>query len=367
VAQENAQFPTFIGWAAGQNQNPVVAGELLSLAPVSAITTAVPGLPVPRFAASAPPSDCQIVGDCGASYFPILNAFPTSFQFTSPFLGAPQTDYVEVNNNGGGYLGFSFSLAFQGTGGWLTVVNQTGSTNNTNLRLTLVPGTLPQGSYTATLTINAGSAGSQNISIKLTIGPPQIAITSVTNAATLQAGPLVAGSLATIKGRNFGGKVVNVTFGGVPGTVLYSDSQQINVQVPASIVANTSTQVVVTVDGISSAAQTIQLANVAPGIFGVLNQDNSINSATNSAAAGTAIQIFATGLIAPVSQGPVRVGLGSALIPTLYSGAFPNGLQQVNSQIPAGTSPGPSPLAVCVLISTSQQQVCSPSFSLFVK
>jgi uncharacterized protein (TIGR03437 family) len=177
---------------------------------------------------------------------------------------------------------------------------------------------------------------------------------------------LVAGSLATIKGKNFSGKVITVTFGGVPATVLYSDAQQINVQVPASLASNTAAQLIVTVDGNSSAAQNVPLASVAPGIFGVLNQDNTVNSATNPAPAGSFIQIFATGLISPTSPGPVIVGLANQGIPTAYSGSAPDGVQQINAQLPAGAASGSGALVVCG-VAANAQEVCSPSAVLYVK
>jgi uncharacterized protein (TIGR03437 family) len=225
---------------------------------------------------------------------------------------------------------------------------------------------LAQGTYQATATINAGAAGTQTFPATFTIGPGQIVISSVVNAASFQTGPLVPGSLATIKGSNLAGRTVGVTFGGIAGTVLYSSAQQINVQVPASLAFASSTQLLVTVDGNSSAPTTVALAAVNPGIFGVLNQDNSLNSAANPAAGGSVIQIFVTGLISPVSLGPVVVGLNNQGIPTLYSGGAANGVQQVNAQLPANASSSSGALTVCATNPTGQQ-ACSPTVTLYTK
>jgi uncharacterized protein (TIGR03437 family) len=362
-SQENAQFPTFIGLPT--NQPPAVATESVSFGPFN--TSTAPGLPVPRFAVPPPPSDCQIVGDCGANYFPMLSATTSGLQFSVSPSGNILTQFIQVNNTSGGTLEFNASVAYQGTAqGWLTITNQSGNPNHTTLRLDAQPIGLAQGVYQATVTINAGAAGTQTFPAMFSIGPGQIIISSIVNAASFQSGPLVPGSLATIKGANFSGKAVSVAFSGIAGTVLYNNAQQINVQVPASLASSTSTQVVVTVDGNSSAPTTIAVAPINPGIFGVLNQDNSLNSPSNPAAGGTVIQIFATGLISPVSSGPVVVGLGNQGIPTLYSGGAPNGVQQVNAQLPANASSVPGVLTVCGT-STSGQLVCSPTVTLYTK
>jgi uncharacterized protein (TIGR03437 family) len=335
---------------------------------VNTMGTAAVGLPVPRFsAATPPPNDCSEVGDCGANYFPILSATTTGLQFSVSPSGNVLSQTILVNNTGGGNLVFSPAVAYQGSAnGWLAVTNESGSTNHTTLLVTANPAGLAQGTYQATVTINGGAGGTQTFTATLNVGPPQITVSSVLNAATFQPGALVAGSLVTIKGTNFTGKVVTVTFNGIAGTVLYSGAQQINVQVPASLASVTSAQLLVTVDGNSSAATTVQLASINPGIFGVLNQDNTANSSANPAASGTVIQIFATGLLGPVSSGPVIVGLGNEGIATLYSGAAANGVQQVNAQLPANAASIQGLLVVCGTGSNAQR-VCSPAFTIYLK
>ncbi|HLZ10219.1 MAG TPA: hypothetical protein VKT80_16635, partial [Chloroflexota bacterium] len=65
---ESAQFPTFVGLTGAATT--AVAQENISIGPVSTVTSASATDPIPRFAATAPSSDCSIVGDCQASYFP---------------------------------------------------------------------------------------------------------------------------------------------------------------------------------------------------------------------------------------------------------------------------------------------------------
>src|SRR5206468_1828462 len=83
TVQETAQFPTFVG-IAPTGAAPGVAQESISLAAVSTDATANSSAPIPRFLATAPPSDCQLLGDCNATYFPALFVpAPPSFQFTA--------------------------------------------------------------------------------------------------------------------------------------------------------------------------------------------------------------------------------------------------------------------------------------------
>lgn len=361
---ESAQFPTFIG--IGQNASPTVAKLSLSLAPASSISTAAAGLPVPRFAVFPPPADCQVVGDCGANYFPVLSVGPPALTFNPPGPSIPITNYVQINNTAGGLLAYAFSVAYQGASGWLTVTDQNPGSNHTTLRVDANPITLAPGIYKATLTVDAGAAGKAGVAITLTVSPALVTITQIVNAASFQAGPVVAGSLASILGSNFGGKVVTATFGGVPGTILFSNNTQINVQVPGSIASMTSVPVVVSVDGNASSATTVQLAPVAPGIFGTLNQDNSLNSATNPTTAAQIIQIFATGLVSSTSSGYTVRFANFAQTPVYVSG-ISNGLQQVNVAVPSGLLAGAVQMTVCAVGTVPAQLSCSPGVSLYTK
>ena len=177
-----------------------------------------------------------------------------------------------------------------------------------------------------------------------------------------------------------------VTFDGLPAPLCFASPTQLNVQVPYELANYVSAQVVVTVAGVASAPFTVPLAPASPGIFTVnsqdptlaaaLNQDYSINSAANPAAAGSVVQVFATGLgifsrydpnpppgypnlppagfttgipddsyVLWTSSTPV-VTIGGNPAPVLFSGLAPRfaGLWQVNIQLPAGVPPGEVPL-----------------------
>ncbi|HXJ44308.1 MAG TPA: IPT/TIG domain-containing protein, partial [Bryobacteraceae bacterium] len=225
------------------------------------------------------------------------------------------------------------------------------------------------------ITVDAGPlAGSKVLPVTFTVtsgtGSGAPVIGAVVNAASFQPVPLVAGSLATILGSNLGGMSVAVTFNAIPAKLLYTGASQINLQVPAELALKTTAQMIVTVDG-QSAAQTVALAQVSPAIFnaGVLNQDNTLNSASQPADLGSVIQIFATGLLSPGS-GTISASIAGRAIPTpSYAGPAPGiaGLQQVNLIVPADLPPGATLLQVCAVAADPNQPVCSPQATVYLK
>jgi uncharacterized protein (TIGR03437 family) len=196
---------------------------------------------------------------------------------------------------------------------------------------------------------------------------PVVTVNSVVNAATFAVTPLVPGSLGTLLGANLSGKLVSVTFDGSAATLLYVGATQINLQVPASLGSKTSATLVVTVDGSSSAPQTVALASVWPAIFanGILNQDNTGNTAATPAKAGSILQIFATGIPASATVS-VQIADRKNLIPP-YAGAAPGltGVQQVNVAIPGDLASGATQLTVCA--TAGSQQACSAAYAVVIQ
>lgn len=111
----------------------------------------------------------------------------------------------------------------------------------------------------------------------------------------------------------------------------------------------------------------------------ILNQDGSYNSASNPAAAGSIVQIFATGggVLTPAGQDgriengpvstiptpvlPVTVTFGTTASPSIsYAGVAPgdvDGILQVNAQVPSGLTPGNVPLVLNIGTYASPQGV----------
>lgn len=372
---ESAQFPTFLGVPPSLNGTSTETSESVSFAPISTVYTATAVDPIPRFQQLPAPSDCSIVGDCGAAYFPLLSVPESSLQYSAQAGTGDQVAYVQIQNNGDGVMQWTTSVQYTQGSGWLTV-SPTSGTDNATIRVDAVPGTLAAGSYNATLTIDAGPvAGTKTLPVTFTVTaappPPAIVptptITAVVNAATFASGPLVAGSLATLSGTLLSGSNVTATFNGLPAQILYDSSTQVNLLVPAALGSANTAQLVVTVNGNASAPLTVNLAAFAPGIFanGILNQDNSVNSAANPAAPGSVIQIFATGLS---GNGVITANIaGQVVTQPYYAGPAPAlpGVQQVNLIVPTGITGATTNVSVCGT-PAGGQPVCSPAVQLAV-
>jgi uncharacterized protein (TIGR03437 family) len=147
------------------------------------------------------------------------------------------------------------------------------------------------------------------------------------------------------------------------------------------VTGQTSTTLQLEYLGQLSAPLTLSVADAAPGIFSdnasgvgqgaILNQDLSLNSATNPATPGDIIVIYATGQgnpqgnyvtgLLPETASPsdprVSVTIGGNPAQVTYAGAAPyevGGVLQVNAQIPAGTSSGNVPVQLTIGSATSQ-------------
>ena len=262
---------------------------------------------------------------------------------------------------------------------------------NANTSPALGPSTqsvTPQG------TISVSFPGYGVAFVRLAQAQPQISAGGIVNSATYAGGGVVPGELVDIFGQNLGpasgvsnqvsaGIVPNsldgvrVWFDGIAAPILYASAGQLNVVAPYSIAAQTSTSVRVEYLGASSPAVTVPVLLAQPGIFtlnasgagpaAVLNPDYSVNSATNPAARGDAIMIFATGqgvtspagvdglvATAPSTGDPqlVTVEIGGQTAPVSYAGNAPGlveGALQVNAVVPTTVTPG-SAVSVVVAV-----------------
>jgi uncharacterized protein (TIGR03437 family) len=342
------------------------------LAPVSNVAVATPTDPIPRFIATTPGSDCSVENDCNASYFPQLQVNTTSITLTGASLGLAQKSGILVTNSGMGQIAFTVSVTFpagETQTSWLSV-SPTSGTSGTTVIILANPATLQQGQYLATITINAGSAGSATIALTFNVGAEGVTIQSIVNSATLQAGAITPDSFATIFGANLNGTNVQAVFNGYLATVVYDSAGQINLLVPAALGTGGQAGVYVTVNGSVSNTFPVNLTANAPAIFtpGILNQNNTVNLATQPASVGDFVQVFLTGLAIPVA-GPVTVNIGNQMnLPTAYAGPSSiNGLEQVNVQVPAALtfSGNSTSLSICIP-GTGAQPICSNAVSLFL-
>jgi uncharacterized protein (TIGR03437 family) len=395
---EWAQIPVFLVVPANNcsTSGDVSLGAML--APVSNVSIPTQTDPIPRFVATTPTSDCAVIGDCSASYFPLLKVTPASVTLSTSSLGEPQLGYISIGDGGTSQMPFSFATTYQPATGqsaanWLSIngtvatagTTVTGAVDPVNgvtsfqLSLSASPAALlVPGAYKATVTINAGNAGSATVPVTFNVAPAGPVIQSVVNAANFQPGPVTIGSFVSIFGLNLAKKnTLSVTFNGFPGTVSYDsppstpNPTQINVLVPVALGISGNAGVIATVDGVVGNTFAVTLVPNAPAVFtpGILNQDNSVNLAATPASLGDEIQIFLTGLATPIA-GPVTVNIGSALnLPDVYAGAVPSipGLEQVNVVIPTTLtfSGGSAPLSICIP-GTGASPLCSVPVSLFL-
>ncbi len=217
-------------------------------------------------------------------------------------------------------------------------------------------------------------------------------ITAATNAASFAAAGQGAapGEMVTFFGSNLGpsslvgsvldaeGKLPTTVEGcqvladGNPSPIVYVWTNQTSVILPYELtpkIGSASIFVQIVCNGMAGNLFPLKIVGSAPGIFSagdgqaaVLNANGSANSASNPAAKGSLVQIFATGegVLSPagvdgrIENGPVAtipkpvlpvsVTFGGILSPKLtYAAVAPDavdGLLQVDAQIPSGVASG---------------------------
>jgi uncharacterized protein (TIGR03437 family) len=217
-------------------------------------------------------------------------------------------------------------------------------------------------------------------------GRPVIAL--VSNVASNLSASVAPGEAVLISGTNFGpsspvamqfettGSVsltlgnTLVLFDGVPVPLTSVSSGQVTAIAPLGLKAAT-TKVQVQYGNRMSNGFSMPVAPATPGLFAViLNQDGTPNSASNPAAPGSVVSLFATGAgpVAPALQDgaivtasnpqqlvlPVAVQIDGQQAAVVYAGGAPGivqGISQINARLPDGLSDG----ALAVLLQAGGQ------------
>ncbi|HUQ91620.1 MAG TPA: hypothetical protein VM120_08060, partial [Bryobacteraceae bacterium] len=369
------------------------------------VTVIVPG-------AANSPLNIPVALTVGAA--PTLAVSPTSINFTytagSATLPSPQT--VQVTSTGGSIpVTATFSPARGGA--FITVTPPSG---NTPVTLTFaanqaVISTLAPGTYNGTVTVSSPNiaGGNQAINVTLTVtGPAAPVVNAIVNAASQQAGAIAPGEIVTIYGLNIGpatppngieftpnpnGLVATtlggatVTFNNIPAPLLYASANVINAIVPFELNGQTTANVAVQLNGINSTAIQVRVVDTAPAILtanasgngqgSILNENFTVNTATNPAAKGSIIAIYGTGggILTPgVAAGstvasaepfpriPVNVTVmigGQPATEIFYAGGAPAlvaGAFQINVRIPANVASGNLPVVLTIGGNTNVQQ-----------
>jgi uncharacterized protein (TIGR03437 family) len=338
-----------------------------------------------------------------------LTATPTSVAFTyQAGSGAAVPSQTVQLASTTGSAGFTLS-ATSTTTGLITFSSSSGTTPSTvtiGLNPTVLS-TLAAGTYTGSVTVTSSTNSSTSLTINVTVTVQMAvapSITTVLNGASDLPGAVSPGEIISIFGANVGpatpaylaltstGTVettlgnTEVTFDGIAAPLIYAASGQLNAIVPYSIAGRATTAVVVTRSGLASTSLTLNVADTSPAIFSlsqggsgqgaILNQNESVNGASNPAAPGSVISIYATGegmlqpsgvtgsvttstAPFPMPMGTVSVTIGGLTAQIEYAGEAPglvSGVLQVNAVIPAGIAPGSQPSVILTVGSASSAQ-----------
>jgi uncharacterized protein (TIGR03437 family) len=335
-----------------------------------------------------------------------LSVTPTTLTFSHQLgAAAPATQTVALASSGTA-LSFTTTVATTTGGPWLTATPATGATSAT-VTVGVNPTGLAAGTYSGSVTITAPGASNspQTVVVTLTVTAVATPVISVVgNGASFTPGPVSPGELVTIVGTNLGpatpasfklnavGTIdpvlseTEVLFDNVRGTVLYTSQTQINVVVPYAVFGRASTRMTVTYRGQVSTLVELRVLDAVPGVFlagagsqgAFLNQNGSVNAASNPAAKGSVITVYATGegQTTPAGQDgrvtptdgtllkrpllPVTATVGGMPAIVEYAGAAPgivSGVMQVNLRISDSVASGNQPVFITVGTVTSQSNV----------
>ena len=242
-----------------------------------------------------------------------------------------------------------------------------------------------------------------------TAATPCLSATGVVSSANLRSAAVAPGQIVTIFGRGIGPETgafasmppesgnlpvfladTQVFFGGVSAPLLYVQAKQVNAIVPFEMTGRDSAQVQILRNGQTTNPVTVSIVEAQPGVFTttgatsaqgvVLNQDGTLNSASNPAEKGSVVSIFATGggqtnppgvngaLVADESvkpRLPVNVligGLGADLVGAHVPRGLFAGLLQVDARVPAG-----APSGQAIPVGLAVGEVISPPATIAIK
>jgi len=340
---------------------------------------------------------------------PMLAPSPSNLTFVAT-AGGSNPASQSINLSAGAAVPFTITAS----GNWLNVSPSSGTTPST-LMASVNPQGLSQGSYQGSITITSSwtANGPMIIPVTLNVAVPLAvtsapAISSIVNAASYDMSGFSPGAIVSIFGNLLGPQTgasfalnskgsldstvggVSVTVNGAPAIPLFTQNGQINVILPFNIATSGEGNVLVTYNGLTSSQFNIPLTPSDVQLFtantkgtgpgSILNQDFSVNSASNPAAKGSVVAVYGTGggiVNPPVTAGEVAgdnlsvlalpfsaiVGGENAIV--LYAGTAPGlvyGVYQFNVQLPADLPSGEQAIVLNVGDSASQSNV-----TVFVK
>jgi len=228
--------------------------------------------------------------------------------------------------------------------------------NGSTIRFTMPKGYF-SGEYNFALSAqNPNSAISKAISLPVGRPAPAIAPGGIVSAASFAGQVVSPGEIVTIFGENFE-PGMRVVFDGVPAEPFYLSPKQLSVTVPYGVAGLRELSVVVQQSpDRKSVPERIVVWPARPALFtadstgkgqgAILNQDGSVNSASNPAARSSIIVLYGTGggpLAGNLLELPAKVFIDGIDCEVLYAGAAPGlipGVVQVNVRVPEFASAG---------------------------
>jgi uncharacterized protein (TIGR03437 family) len=344
---------------------------------------------------------------------PTLTATPATLSFSYSIGSSTQPAPQSINLVDAAKINFTASAATTLGGSWLSVTPGAGAASGA-LTVSVNTKGLTANVYNGTITIaasgtNAGAtSGTTPLVINVTLQSIEPAVSGIVSAASYESAGFAPGTIVTVFGNLLGPQTgavfsvnsngsIDTTLGGttvkvegIPAIPLFAQNGQVNMILPYSLNTTGEAYVEVTYNNATSVQFNIPLAPAAVQIFtadasgsgpgSILNQDFSINSASNPAAAGSVVMVYGTGggAVNPVvnagsvagatlswitSQYSATVNGEAATV--LYAGSAPGlvyGVYQFNVQLPADAQSGSAKIVLKVGNSTSQQDV-----TVFVK
>jgi uncharacterized protein (TIGR03437 family) len=204
------------------------------------------------------------------------------------------------------------------------------------------------------------------------LSPVSIVNEGVAHAATGRAGAVAPGLIISIFGYDLGptpaegivldanGRVstevsgTRVLFDNIAAPLLYVSANQVNAVVPYGVTPGASTRLQVIFRGRATNTLSLPVAATSPGVFAIVNEDGTVNSASNPARAGSVVILYGSGEgqtspagvdgsvateVFPQPVLPVSIQVGGRSAAVLYAGAAPGfvaGVFQMNLRVPDG-------------------------------
>jgi uncharacterized protein (TIGR03437 family) len=336
---------------------------------------------------------------------PTLTATPATLSFSYSIGSSTQPAPQTINLVDAAKINFTASAATTLGGSWLSVTPGAGAASGA-LTVSVNTKGLTANVYNGTITIAA--SGTTPLVINVTLQSIEPAVSGIVSAASYESAGFAPGTIVTVFGNLLGPQTgavfsvnsngtIDTTLGGttvkvegIPAALLFAQNGQVNMILPYSLNTTGEAYVEVTYNDATSVQFNIPLAPAAVQIFtadasgsgpgSILNQDFSINSASNPAAPGSVVMVYGTGggAVNPVvnagsvagatlswitSQYSATVNGEAATV--LYAGSAPGlvyGVYQFNVQLPGDVQSGSAKIVLKVGNSTSQQDV-----TVFVK